>query len=166
MSKENTTNQTNPEIKHGAPQKGGQPLTPDQLQSLHDDLHTGVCMIVRTDEYARMEAEIERLEGEHWWKSDDIVKDMSKMRSDLEASTDIVSLIHDKNKARLFINTMLKKTKEFEARITKLKAAMEQACQLANIATDWNLDEVEIDGKMIRTYELCKLFEQALETGE
>lgn len=34
--------------------------------------------------------------------------------------------------------------------------------QLADIATDWNLDEVEIDGKMVRTHDLARKFRRCL----
>ena len=43
-----------------------------------------------------------------------------------------------------------------------MEAAMEKARQLANIATDWNLDEVEIDGEMVSTYNLRDEFDAAL----
>lgn len=43
-----------------------------------------------------------------------------------------------------------------------LKEAVRKAIQLASIATDWNLDEVEIDGQMVSTYELRDEFESVL----
>lgn len=48
--------------------------------------------------------------------------------------------------------------------------ALRQAAMLADIASDWNLEEVEIDGEMVLTYDLHKRFMRALEgssaTGE
>lgn len=41
-------------------------------------------------------------------------------------------------------------------------AALKKASQLADIATDWNLDEVEIDGEMVRTYDLRDEFDAAI----
>lgn len=40
--------------------------------------------------------------------------------------------------------------------------ALRKARQLVDIATDWNLDEVEIDGEMVRTYSLGAEFDAAL----
>ena len=40
----------------------------------------------------------------------------------------------------------------------ELIAAVRKAEQLASIATDWNLTEVEIDGVMVPTYELRQWF--------
>lgn len=45
---------------------------------------------------------------------------------------------------------------------SKLREAVRVAVQLAVIAGDWNLDEVEIDGEMRSTFELQKQFEEAL----
>lgn len=44
----------------------------------------------------------------------------------------------------------------------ELIAALKKAEQLASIAADWNLDEVEIDGVMVKTFELRKEFAAAL----
>jgi hypothetical protein len=44
----------------------------------------------------------------------------------------------------------------------KIAKALHKAKQLVDIACDWNLDEVEIDGKMIRTQSLTKVFDDAL----
>ncbi|UTC28693.1 hypothetical protein MARCHEWKA_01800 [Brevundimonas phage vB_BpoS-Marchewka] len=47
----------------------------------------------------------------------------------------------------------------------RLLAALEAvrvARQLASIATDWNLDEVEIDGEMKSTYDLIEQFDAVL----
>lgn len=41
-------------------------------------------------------------------------------------------------------------------------AALDKAKQLVDIATDWNLDEVEIDGEMVDTYSLTEVFEAAI----
>ena len=38
---------------------------------------------------------------------------------------------------------------------------LRKAQQLAGIASDWNLDEVEIDGEMVHTYQLKREFRQA-----
>ena len=43
-----------------------------------------------------------------------------------------------------------------------LVAALRKASQLASVAGDWNLDEVEIDGEMIRTFELQEQFDALL----
>lgn len=40
--------------------------------------------------------------------------------------------------------------------------ALDAAVQLAEIASDWNLDEVEIDGEMVSTVGLHDQFEAAL----
>lgn len=45
--------------------------------------------------------------------------------------------------------------------IDTLMGALDKAKQLVDVATDWNLDEVEIDGEMIRTYSLNVVFDQA-----
>ena len=42
-----------------------------------------------------------------------------------------------------------------------LYEAVRKAIQLASIASDWNLDEVEIDGEMVNTYRLREEFEKA-----
>jgi len=41
-------------------------------------------------------------------------------------------------------------------------AALRKAKQLATIAIDWNLEEVEIDGEMVETRELRDEFEAAI----
>ena len=38
--------------------------------------------------------------------------------------------------------------------------------QIASISTDWNLDEMEIDGKMVRTWSLHAKFEKCLNRAE
>ncbi len=43
-------------------------------------------------------------------------------------------------------------------RVEKLEQAMDKARQLCSIASDWNLDEVEIDGQMVRTLVLQEEF--------
>ena len=43
-----------------------------------------------------------------------------------------------------------------------LVAALRKASQLASVAGDWNLDEVEIDGEMVRTFELQEQFDALL----
>jgi hypothetical protein len=40
--------------------------------------------------------------------------------------------------------------------------ALSKAAQLAAIASDWNLDEVEIDGEMVSTYTLREEFKRVL----
>ncbi len=44
----------------------------------------------------------------------------------------------------------------------ELAEACRKAVQLAEIARDWNLDEVEIDGHMVLTLDLVKEFRAAL----
>lgn len=39
------------------------------------------------------------------------------------------------------------------------------AHQLAEIATDWNLDEVEIDGRWVPTHELARQFRRCLKAA-
>ena len=46
--------------------------------------------------------------------------------------------------------------------IDDLVAALKKAVQLGDIASDWNMPEVEIDGKMVRTYDLVSEFNAAL----
>jgi hypothetical protein len=46
--------------------------------------------------------------------------------------------------------------------ITTAIAALDKAKQLVEIATDWNLDEVEIDGEMVRTRSLTEVFDAAI----
>jgi hypothetical protein len=43
----------------------------------------------------------------------------------------------------------------------ELYGIVRKAIQLATIAIDWNLDEVEIDGEMVNTYRLREEFEKA-----
>ena len=43
-----------------------------------------------------------------------------------------------------------------------VRKLLDKAAQLAVIATDWNLDEVEINGEMVSTYALQVEFEDAL----
>ena len=40
--------------------------------------------------------------------------------------------------------------------------ALRTAAQLAEVASDWNLDEVEIDGEMVRTWGIHKQMLQLL----
>ena len=47
-----------------------------------------------------------------------------------------------------------------------LLSAVRVAEQLASIATDWNLDEVEIDGQMVSTYDLLKSFQDVVAKAE
>lgn len=42
-----------------------------------------------------------------------------------------------------------------------LYKALDKAVQLAEIASDWHLDEVEIDGEMVSIYDLIDEFKQA-----
>lgn len=44
----------------------------------------------------------------------------------------------------------------------KLAECVRKAIQLANIADDWQLPEVEIDGAMVRTLDLAAEFDAAL----
>jgi hypothetical protein len=44
--------------------------------------------------------------------------------------------------------------------IKRLSVLVQKAYQLADIAIDWNFDEVEIDGVMINTRELREEFKQ------
>lgn len=46
--------------------------------------------------------------------------------------------------------------------VRELTGLLEQAEHLARVASDWNLDEVEIDGRMVRTRELEETFRAAL----
>lgn len=50
--------------------------------------------------------------------------------------------------------------------IRELVEALRKAKQLASIASDWNLDEVEIDGNMVWTRELEREFDAALAKWE
>jgi hypothetical protein len=45
-----------------------------------------------------------------------------------------------------------------------VKKTLDKALQLANIASDWNLSEVEIDGEMVDIYDLTGEFEVVLAT--
>lgn len=47
-----------------------------------------------------------------------------------------------------------------------LYEAVRIAKQLASIASDWNLSEVEIDGEMVSTYDLAEKFAAALAKAE
>ena len=44
----------------------------------------------------------------------------------------------------------------------EIKHALSVAVQLATICSDWNLSEVEIDGKMTCIYDVQNIFEKAL----
>ena len=55
---------------------------------------------------------------------------------------------------------------ELQAENEKMKDLVRKARQLADIAEDWNLDEVEIDGEMVEIYNLREEFKQALKGGE
>jgi hypothetical protein len=44
----------------------------------------------------------------------------------------------------------------------RMQEALRKAIQLADIANDWNLYEVEIDGEMVSTYTLRDEFKEAL----
>jgi hypothetical protein len=55
---------------------------------------------------------------------------------------------------------------KLEAENKGLRHCLEKAVQLAEIACDWNLCEVEIDEDMVSTYTLKEGFEQALKGGE
>lgn len=48
----------------------------------------------------------------------------------------------------------------------KLLAVAKLASQLASIASDWNLDEVEIDGEMVGIYALKAIFDVAISEAE
>lgn len=50
-----------------------------------------------------------------------------------------------------------------QERISKLTEALNIAIQLADVASDCNLDNVEIDGKMMPIYEIKEIFKNALE---
>jgi hypothetical protein len=45
-----------------------------------------------------------------------------------------------------------------------MEEALRKASQLASIACDWHLEEVEIDGEMVDTHDLRDEFDAALET--
>lgn len=61
-------------------------------------------------------------------------------------------------------------TGEHDARLIAaapdLLAAIKVAVQLAEVASDWNLDEVEIDGEMVRTHDLAERFRAAIAKAE
>lgn len=44
----------------------------------------------------------------------------------------------------------------------QMHEALNKAKQLASIATDWNLTEVEIDGEMVSVYDLLREFKAVL----
>ena len=44
-----------------------------------------------------------------------------------------------------------------------VQKALDKAVQLSEIASDWHLDEVEIDGEMVSIYDLRDEFKAALE---
>lgn len=46
----------------------------------------------------------------------------------------------------------------------EILAALKVAIQLADVASDWNLSEVEIDGKMMKIYEIKDIFKNAIES--
>ena len=48
----------------------------------------------------------------------------------------------------------------------ELLAALRKASQLASIACDWHLEEVEIDGEMVDTHSLGDEFEAAIAKAE
>ena len=48
----------------------------------------------------------------------------------------------------------------------KLHESLRKAEQLACIATDWNLTEVEIDGEMVSVYDLRREFKAVLAESE
>jgi hypothetical protein len=56
--------------------------------------------------------------------------------------------------------------REAEAVREQLVAALRKALQLTDIASDWDLDEVEIDGEMVETSDLRKQFRAALAAAE
>lgn len=45
--------------------------------------------------------------------------------------------------------------------IQEAKEALRLAVKLADIATDWHLDEVYIDGETVSVYDLMVLFDEA-----
>ena len=51
---------------------------------------------------------------------------------------------------------------QLQAQIKNLVGVCKIAVQLSSIATDWNLNEVEIDGEMRSTYDLHKIFIEAV----
>ena len=53
-------------------------------------------------------------------------------------------------------------SQNLQAENEKLKQSVEEAIQLAEICSDWNLDEAEINGKMFPMYAIREHFEQAL----
>jgi len=53
-----------------------------------------------------------------------------------------------------------------QKKIKELKKALEVAKQLANIASDWNLDEVEIDNEFMYIGDVAKIFDNALKLLE
>lgn len=68
------------------------------------------------------------------------------------------------------INELEAERDALKEQIAAKDEALRQAAMLADIASDWNLDEIEIDGEMVLTYDLHKRFMQELEgssaTGE
>lgn len=46
------------------------------------------------------------------------------------------------------------------------KKLLEKAYQLAQRCTDWNLDEVEIDGEMVSVYDLADEFKTAIKAND
>lgn len=49
-----------------------------------------------------------------------------------------------------------------KGQVEQVARMLEHAIQLASVAEDWNLSEVEIDGRMVKTYSLEEQFKEAL----
>ena len=69
-----------------------------------------------------------------------------------ECCADLLSWIHDIQQQ----NGLLPDTKDDT--IKRLRVKIDKAHQLAEIASDWNLSEIEINGKMTNILELIKEF--------
>jgi hypothetical protein len=61
---------------------------------------------------------------------------------------------------------MVKTNSRMIAAAPGMLAALKKAAQLVDIAADWNLDEVEIDGEMVRTYALRDEFNALIGKAE
>lgn len=65
------------------------------------------------------------------------------------------------NAKRDNMETQLTETNSGEQEIARLKALLLKASKLASIASDWNLGEVEIDGKWVSCTSLARKFKKA-----
>lgn len=71
-------------------------------------------------------------------------------------------LLADCREAALELRAQSAQIAKLQADGNKLAGALEMAVQLAEVASDWNLSEVEIDGEMVGIYALQASFRQAL----